>query len=219
MQNSYLNSQLYHSKLDFPKSMQYCHFGPETSLLKLCIMGYLMSFLACAPWMPIAFYSLQGQQLNVSPDTLPSVPWEEILPLLIITALTTNLPDTSHIKRTYKYPLIFDIYPLLLNVTFYLYLKYVSLLFSCNFYTTCRSLRWDSRRNSELRIFHTLDYCLINTIKTRYSEWRGSLFFSFLSFSKWNNVACVVDFWNIIKELKYYATRNDRVPSSIEWNS
>ena len=58
---------------------------------------------------------------------------EEILPRLIITALTTNLPDTSYIKRTYKYPLIFDIYPLLLNVTFYLYLKYVFLLFSCNF--------------------------------------------------------------------------------------
>lgn len=91
--------------------------------------------------MPIAFYSLQGQQLNVSPDTLPSVPWEEILPLLIITALTMNLPDTSFIKRTYKYPLIFDIYPLLLNVTFYLYLKYVFLLFSCNFYTTYKSLR------------------------------------------------------------------------------
>ena len=133
MQNSYLSSQLCHSKLDFPKSMEYCHFGPETSSPKLCIIGYLMAFPACAPWMPIAFYSLQGQQLNVSPDTLPSVPWEEILPRLIITALTMNLPDTSYIKRTYKYPLIFDIYPLLLNVTFYLYLKYVFLLFSCNF--------------------------------------------------------------------------------------
>lgn len=189
MQNSYLNSHLYHSKLDFPNVYVVLPFWSRELLAKALHCRIFNGFPCLWPMNAHSILSLQVQQPNVSPDTLPNVPLGRIPPLFN-SAFNLSM---SHL--IYKEPtsilLFFWYLSLLLNVTLYLYLKYVFLLFSCKLHTSCWSLRWDSRRNSELESF-THDYYLINTIKAGYSEWRSSLFSHFYTFSKWNNAACEI---------------------------